>query len=206
DEAIATLRKVLEKTPADAEAAQALELILRREQRRDDLRWLLELRVKHAPSDAERLAILKEWATLEEEVFESVEAAASLHRRVLELDRGDVNSLKTLARLLLAAGNPAGAAQVIAQHRDVSEGEERANRELELAELQLSRLDDPLEALEACVRALDSEAAKPKALALLERLVECEPTKSRAAELLAELYASGGDARREAHALEVMIA
>src|SRR5690606_71600 len=45
DDAIVALKKVLEQTPADADAAQALEVILRREQRRDDLRWLLEVRV-----------------------------------------------------------------------------------------------------------------------------------------------------------------
>lgn len=206
DEAIGTLKKVLEVTPADVDAAQALEAILRREQRRDELRWLLELRVEHAPSDDDRLTILKEWATLEEEVFEAPAAAIGLHRRVLKLDPNDVAAMSTLARLLLTADDPAGAVKVIEQHRDVASGDERATRDLELAELYLTRLDNPGDALDACVRALDSEAAKPKAVAILERLVKQGETKAKAAELLAELYASGGDARREAQALEVMIA
>ncbi len=206
DEAIATLKKVLDKTPADADAAQALEAILRREQRKDDLRWLLELRVEHAENDDARLTILREWASLEEEAFEDPDAAITLHRRVLELDPADVSSLSTLARLLLSAGDPAGAVKVIEQHREVAQGDDRANRDLELAELYLTRLEKPSKALEAAVRALDSDAAKAKAVTILERLVERDETKAKAAELLAELYASGGDARREAQALEVMIA
>lgn len=206
DEAIATLKKLLEATPGDADAAQALESILRREQRKDDLRWLLELRVEHAESDEARLAILKEWATLEEEAFEDPDAAITLHRRVLQLDQADVSSLSTLARLLLSADDPAGAVKVIEQHREVVDGDDRANRDLELADLYLTRLEKPSKALEAAVRALESDAAKPKAVSILERLVERDETKAKAAELLAELYASGGDARREAQALEVMIA
>ena len=88
DDAVAAYRRLLERNPGDADASGALETILRREDRREELRWLLDLRVNYAPSDEERVRILGEWATLEEEVFESREQAALLYRRVLELAPG----------------------------------------------------------------------------------------------------------------------
>jgi tetratricopeptide (TPR) repeat protein len=77
DDAIATYKALLERDPTDAEAASALESILRREDRRDELRWLLDLRVGTATDDV-KVRILTEWATLEEDTFESPERAADL--------------------------------------------------------------------------------------------------------------------------------
>lgn len=206
DEAVATFKSLLEADPSDADAAASLEAILRREGKRDELRWLLALRVEHAASDAERVRILSEWATLEEEVFEEPGRSAELYRKVLDLDPTEVNALSALPRLLIASEDFAGAAKVIESHRDQLDGSERALREVELAELYLQRLERPLEALDAAVRALDLEPGDARAMHVLERLVEQDETKARAAEVLASAYASGGEARREAEALEVMIA
>lgn len=205
DAAIATLKKLLESSPADDEAARALDAILRREDRRDDLRWLLGLRVDNAPDDERRLDILGEWAALEEDVFEAPSRAIELHRRILELDPGQLNSLKLLPRLLLDANDAEGASKVIEQHRDVATGPERAALEIDLAQLYLDRLGRPGDSLEACLRALDGEGEQMRVIEVLEALVQHEETKSKAAELLADLYASGGDARREARALDVML-
>lgn len=205
DEAVATFKSLLETDPSDADAAAALEAILRREGKRDELRWLLGLRVEHAPGDADRVRILSEWATLEEEVFEEPTRSAELYRRVLELDPTEVVALSALPRLLIASEDFAGAARVIESHRDQLDGAERAAREVELAELYLQRLERPTDALEAAVRALDLEPGDARAMRVLEQLVEKEETKARAAEVLATAYASGGEARREAEALEVMI-
>ena len=126
DEAVATYKRLLERDPTDDQTAQALEVILRREDRRDELRWLLDLRVEHTASDAERSQILSDWATLEEEVFGSGERAAELYRRMLEIEPANSIALGALPRLLLAAGDAAGAAEVIEQHRDQLGGAEAA--------------------------------------------------------------------------------
>ena len=118
EQAIALYKQMLERDPADAEVAAALEAILRREDRRDDLRWLLELRVEHAHDDEARTRILSDWATLEEDVFESPERAITLYRRILTLRNSDVVALGTLPRLLLAQNDAAGAVSVIEQHRE----------------------------------------------------------------------------------------
>lgn len=205
EDAVSTYRELLERDPGDSEVADALEAILRREDRRDDLRWLLDLRVRHAPSDDERVRVLTEWASLEEDAFEAQDRAATLYARVLELAPADPVALRSLPRLLLAAGDAAGAAVVIERDRDGAVGAERAERELQLAGLYLDRLERPLDALEAAVRALELEGYDSRAVEVLERTLELPDAQARAAAVLAEQYATAGDARREVRALEVLL-
>ena len=205
DDAVKVYKQMLERDPSDVDAATELEAILRRHDRRDDLRWLLELRVVNAPSDEERLRLLGEWATLEEAVFESPDGAVALYRRMLEISATDERALGSLPRLLMAAGDAAGAAQIIAQHRDAAAGEARAEREVELAELYLEKLDRPSDALNSAIAALTSEVQGARAMSVLERLVSVPAVRGRAADVLAQRYASGGEARREASALGVML-
>ncbi len=205
DDAVATYRRLLEREPADEEAAQALEAILRREDRREELRWLLDLRVSHTPSDADRVHILLDWATLEEDVFGSGERAADLYRRLLEIDPGNETALATLPRLLLAADDAAGAAEVIEQHRDQVSGAERAAFDVTLAELYLDKLERPMDALSAAVRALESSEGDPRAMKVLERLMDNEEARGAAAEELSRQFAATGESRSEARALEVML-
>lgn len=205
DEAVQSYQRLLERDPTDEAAAGALERILRREDRRDDLRWLLDLRVKYAADDATRVRVLVEWAALEEDVFEAQDRAAALHARVLDLDPGEPTALRALPRLLLGAGDAAGATAVIERHRDRAEAEERAELELELAALYLDRLGRPLDALEAAERALAIRGREARAIDVLERTLGLPETQARAAAVLAEQYALSGDARREARALEVLL-
>ncbi len=205
DDAVATYRRLLEREPADEEAAQALEAILRKEDRRDELRWLLDLRVQHTPSDADRVQILSDWATLEEEVFGSGERAAALYRRVLQVESDNAVALGALPRLLLDAGDAAGAAEVIEQHRDQLSGTERAALDVKLAELYLEKLDRPMDALSAAVRALEASEGDPRAMQVLQRLMDNEEARAAAAQELSRQFAATGEARSEAHALEVML-
>ncbi|HEX7451534.1 MAG TPA: hypothetical protein VF294_04585, partial [Polyangiaceae bacterium] len=206
EQAVALYKQMLERDPADAEVASALEAILRREDRRDDLRWLLELRVEHAADDDARARILSDWATLEEDVFEAPDRAILIYRRILEVNDSDSAALSTLPRLLLAQGDAASAVAVIEQHRGKLSGEDRAEREAELAELYLNRLSNPEEAFKNAVSAVQSAPVKARAMSVLERLLDVPEVRSRVAEVLATQYASSGEARREASALSVLLA
>jgi tetratricopeptide (TPR) repeat protein len=203
DEAVAAYRGLVEADPTDAETISALDALLRASERRDDLRWLFDLRAKQVEGD-ERADVLAEWATLEEEVFGDAAQAISLLRKVVEIvPRGE--AMRALARLLVAAGEHEAAADVIARHRDISEGEDRARREVELATLFLDKLDRPAAAFEACVRALSVAAHDAEAIALLGRLLEKVETRMRAATVLEEEYAETGDKAREAQAIRVRL-
>ncbi|HYJ10221.1 MAG TPA: hypothetical protein VEX18_14460, partial [Polyangiaceae bacterium] len=97
------------------------------------------------------------------------------------------------------------AAEIIARHRDAVSGEARAEREVELAELYLERLSRPKDALASAIAALSSDAQGLRAMSVLERLVNVESVRAKAADVLAQRYASGGEARHEASALAVLL-
>ena len=113
DDAVELYKGLLDSDPTDDVAGPALDAILRREGRRDDLRWLLGLRVENAPSKDERVRILREWAALEEEAFAEPERARDLYARTLEAAPGDSVALRALPRLLLAAGNAANGSKSV---------------------------------------------------------------------------------------------
>jgi golgin subfamily B member 1 len=203
DEAVAAYRELVEADPGDAETVAALDALLRANERKDDLRWLFDLRAAQVEGDA-RADVLEEWATLEEEVFGDAAQAITLYRRVVDISPRP-EAMRSLARLLVAAGHHEAASTVVARHRDLSEGADRARREVELATLYLERLDRPEDAFEACVRALAAAPHDAEAVALLARLVEKPETRVRAATVLEDEYAATGDSRRESQAIRVRL-
>lgn len=204
DDAVAKLRGVLERRPTDGGAASLLESILRKGDRRDGLRWLNELRVEHAPTDEERVAILNEWAELEESFGELLNAR-QLYARALELAPDDAKALAASVRLALAADDFEAAANGLAKQRELSEGLERAAHDLDLAELYAHRLERATEALEVAREALELGGDRARAIAVLQALVERPEVKADAARLLAAQFEASGDARQQARALVVLI-
>ncbi|HEV8549430.1 MAG TPA: tetratricopeptide repeat protein, partial [Polyangiaceae bacterium] len=205
DDAIKAYQSLLDRDPTDTDAAQAQDRILRQLDRRDELRELFDLRVRHAPGPVERLALLREWATLEEEAFEAPERAVALYRRQLEIDPADQDALVTLSRLLLSLDDAAGAATVMEQRRELLRGEERADAQVALAELYLGKLERPLDALASAVEALPSPSSGARAVSVLERLLAVKTARARAAEVLVEHYAEAGDGRSEARTLAIRL-
>src|SRR5579864_2227283 len=84
EEAVSTYRGLVEEDEGDELAVQTLDRILRESDRRDDLRWLFNLRVERA-NTAHKLEILSDWAMLEEEAFGAPERAVVLYRRMLDV-------------------------------------------------------------------------------------------------------------------------
>jgi tetratricopeptide (TPR) repeat protein len=204
DDAIGEYRALVEEDPEDDEAVAALDRLLRSEDRRDDLRWLFELRATKGPEET-RAAILTEWANLEQDVFGEPARATDLYRRVLDADPANELAARTLPRLLLAAGKADEAARVIEAHRERTEGGVRAEHELELADIYLDHLSKPSEALGAAGRALEIVPHFAPAIALLERLVTMGETRADAAVLLEKEYADANDYRRQAQVLGVLL-
>jgi tetratricopeptide (TPR) repeat protein len=205
DESVAVYRNLVEEDEADDVAVQTLDRILRAADRRDDLRWLFELRVSRA-NTAHKLEILSEWAVLEEEAFGAPERATAIYRTMLSLVPTHGPALRALARLLRAAGDAAGAAEVLEKDRDQRDGAERASREIELAKLYIDPLKRFSDALAAATRALDTLPGDKAALAVVEELLAIGDTRARAAIVLEDAYEKEGNLARQADVLEVMIA
>ena len=205
DESVTTYKTLVEEDDSDDVAVQTLDRILRGADRRDDLRWLFDLRIGRA-SSAQKLELLGEWAVLEEEAFGAPERAVVIYRRMLDVSHENGVALKALARLLKASGDAAGAAAVLEQDRDLHEGAERAAREVELAHLYMGPLAKPKEALAAGQRALTLVPGAKDALVVVEELLKVGETRAQAAVILEASYAESGNLARQAEILEVIIA
>jgi tetratricopeptide (TPR) repeat protein len=205
DEAVAAYRTLVEEDEGDENAVQTLDGILRETDRREDLRWLFNLRVERA-NTAFKLDLLGEWAMLEEDAFNAPEKGAELYRRMLELVPHHGPALHALARLLRTQGNAEGAVEVIALDRDQRQGADRAAREIELARLLADPLRRYADALAACERALALVPNDPYAMQVVEQLLGVAETRARAAAILERSYDETGAAQRQSEVLEVLIA
>lgn len=203
--AVRVLRKVVEENPNDERSLQRLTDLVRASGDRDDVRWLYRLRVDRAKT-AQRLDLLAEWATLEEEVFEAIDRATALYREMLEKVPTHGGALRSLARLLAAAGDVEGAVAVLERDRDAREGEDRVARDLEIAELWLEPGRKPGRAFEVVRGVLDQAPGHARAVALVERLLPHADARAAAAVLLDEHYASVRAFPRQAEVLEVRLA
>jgi tetratricopeptide (TPR) repeat protein len=205
EEAVQTYRSLVEEDDGDDLAIQTLDRILREANRRDDLRWLFDLRVERS-NTAAKLEILSEWAMLEEDAFGAPDRAVELYRRMLQVVPHHGAALRALARLLRAEGDAAGAAEVIALDRDQREGAERAAREIDLAKLYVDPLKRYSEALAACERAQELLPNDGRIVEVVEQLLPVPETRARAASILEGAYEQLGDSLRQAEVLEVLIA
>jgi tetratricopeptide (TPR) repeat protein len=204
DDAVGIYKQLLEADASDEGAASRLEELLRAADRRDDLRWLFELKAAQAAGE-DRCRILEDWAAAEEEVFGEPGRALDLLRRVVAEDPKRTSALAALTRLLLAAESYREAAAVMAQHRDATEGDERVELETHLARIHLEHLGDPVSAYEACARALQINDRDALAVALLEKLMDVEATRASAAETLERIYAGTRSSEKQAAALRALL-
>lgn len=205
DEAVARLKALAGKNPTDPEVMMALDALMRRESRAEDLRWLYDHRQTHAESDVERAEILCEWAAYEEVTVQDLAAAFKRYDQALAAQGDHVVALDAVARLALAQNQPERAAEVLRQHRDLLSGDEAAHKDAMLADLYADRLNQPHKALEAAQRALDGGAEPGVVIPVLQRLVEVPEVRGEAARILSEQYEAGGDSRQEADAVRALI-
>src|SRR5690606_17286047 len=82
-DAQAVLRRLVASEPSDAVAVEHLNRLLRITGDRENLRWLMDLRISHSEPDVQ-LLLLHEWARIEEENFEAPERASGIYGRILE--------------------------------------------------------------------------------------------------------------------------
>jgi tetratricopeptide (TPR) repeat protein len=206
EDAIGAYKELIEANPEDAEALAALDRLLRAApDRQDDLRWLFKLRAARAEG-VDKLAILSEWALLEEEAFGAADRAIEVHRQILEIAPKDVRALRALGRLLVTAGKAEEAAAILQRERDLEEGGSRVQRELDLARLYLGPLKQPTEALAAVKRALELAPNDAHAIALVEELLPLAETRATAAVLLEQAYAATGAWAKQGEVLAVLVA
>ncbi|MBM4356563.1 MAG: tetratricopeptide repeat protein [Deltaproteobacteria bacterium] len=213
DDAVVIFRKLVESDPSDSATIDRFDQFLRSTARKDDLRWLFEVRATRFEGQV-RLEALEEWAQVELDVFGEPARAVTLLERVLAEDATRTGSLAELARLHIAAKNFRRATEVMSAHRDVETGDARIRLETALAAIYLEHRDDAASAFDACVRALGLEPGCRRAIGVLEALiapldegVAAEPgaVRARAAAVLEEHYLSTDAAGDRTRAIRVLL-
>ncbi len=205
DDAVRGYRALVEEDDKDEAAVAALDKLLRGEDRHDDLRWLFEKRLERASDAGRKLELLAEWAQLEEDAFQAPERAVALYRRILQIEPEHAATLRSLARLLRAAGDLEGAIEVLSIDRTSRSGEDRASREVDIAQLQW-KLGKHAQALASAREALAAVRNHAAAIGVVEDLLGVPETRAAAAVVLDEQYGEIGQLVRQAEVLEVRIA
>ena len=205
EDAVGRLKALAGEFEDDGEILDQLEAMLRRQASKSDLRWLYHHREKRAKDAATKAIALTEWAQFEEREAGKPDSALELYRRVLEDGPGSVTALDAVVRLATELGQPQVAIEALERHRELSEGRERADKEVELATLYLaaSRSRDALSAVQ---RALDSGSEPGLVIPILQTLADVPELRGEATRILSEQYEAGGDARKESEALRSLIA
>lgn len=205
EESIAIHKELLEQGEDSAADVAALDALLREASRSEDLRWLFRWRIDRSKEDSEKIALLKEWAGLEEEVFSNPAGAINVYKELVKVSPKDGAALYALSRLLMAAGDHETAKAIVERDRDLRDGKERAQREVELAKLSAGPLHAPKDALNAALRALEIVPGDPGAIEVLEQLLPVGETRASAATKLEEYYRERGNLDRQIEVLGVMI-
>ena len=195
EEAITEYRALVEDDPADEDAVSALDKLLRSENRRDDLRWLFELRATEGPED-QRAGILTEWASLEQDAFGEAPRAADLYRRVLAVDPQSEIARARCRSCSLPRANPPRRPRSSKPTANRLTGEARASRELDLGDIYLDHLGRPEQALSCAARALSTVPHSARSIQMLDRLMAMPQTRAAAAALLESEYEGVNDARQ----------
>lgn len=207
DEAITLYRGLCEADPSDTETVLAVDAVLKGTGRKDDIRWLYQLRSNQAdPIDAAELFL--EWARLERDAFEDRARAEGLLRKSAE-SAGDhplaLDALQELAALLEAEKKSEPLLAVLTQIAEMLPDAERMEQELKIARLLIDPLGRPTEALTACERALELAPNGAAVVTVLEALLQLPDTRADAAKALERVFADRGDASQQAAMLEVLI-
>lgn len=206
DQAAAIYRQVIESAGDEAgAAAEAFDAFLQSGEatpaRLQDRRWLFQWRTEHADDPA---SVLFAWAVAEENLLGSPEAAVELYRRVLELDPERTEALGEMARLQAMHGDPEGALASMRELSTRSEPEARPGVDLAIAGmlLDLERSGEALDVLQQMIEATPGDA---DVLRLVQRALDDEDARARAAELLERAAASAGDVEARAAVLKNLL-
>jgi tetratricopeptide (TPR) repeat protein len=172
--ALAAYRGIIVDFPEDDEALQALDRLCESLGRHDELQEIVGRRAARA-TGAERAALIKRQARILESDLGNADAAAACLRTLAAEGALDDETSAALLRNLGRAGLAHEALRLLSQRIELYTSERRppalvADLHLEMAALQLDRLNDPTAAHQAIDRALSLVPNHGAALAALAKL------------------------------------
>ena len=173
DSAIATYASIQEQNPEDIEILDALIGLYQEKEAWKELTNVLLLKAKLVSEPEERKALLFQAATIHEEVLGDPDAAIAIHSEILADEAGEPTALDSLERLYTGKEAWADLLNVyIAKNEIVQGDEEHKALYFRMGELQETKLEDNVGAVETYQRILDIDPEDPQALEALDRLYQ----------------------------------
>ncbi len=180
-------------------------MLARRPDRVDDVRWLFAWKCDRA-TDAERAAILLEWAEMEEHTLQAKEEALGLYRRAVTSDPFNEAARSGVARVALQTGDVETAVYHLVALRDQSQGDARVARDVEIATILLDRQGKADQALDRVAEILAHTPTHPAALELGERLLAIPSVGTRALVVMQQALEHTDDAGKKIRILSDLVA
>jgi tetratricopeptide (TPR) repeat protein len=197
DGAVGAWKQLLAIDRSDDSARQSLTRLLERSQRWDDLANLYEQEATAAGDVDVKIALEKKLATLQEQKRRDFVAAAEAWSRIARLSSDDERAIATSAKLFEKGGQPAQAAQVIADNASSIEDPVARGGLLErLGEIR-EALNEIGPAGEAFFDAADAQRSA-KLFENAERCFVASETWGRAAEAASRRAELAADAKQQA--------
>jgi pentatricopeptide repeat protein len=203
--------EVLARDGRDAEALAALEQIFTQQSAWPELAAIYRRRAEAEADATRRLELELRVAFLEEERLGDLEAAAATYRKALESARAagaardGQRALTALERIHAALGQWPKVVGVLDERWQVADGDDaRAGLRVQQGGIFEQQLGDRARALAAYRDALAAQPAHRGAATALERLLDDKELAVEAARLLLPLYEREGDAARLARTLEIL--
>jgi tetratricopeptide (TPR) repeat protein len=185
---VAVHREILAVDASNASALLALDVLLGKLGRFEELADNVETRLSYAESDEEQLALMMQLGEIREHRLSLAESAIRTYSEVLERDPAHEGALLALERLVAVDAHEATVAEILERHysaqgeiekligilerqaRRAASPEERIELLHRIAELAETGLGDYGRAFGAYARALDEDAASESSLQNLERV------------------------------------
>lgn len=195
DRALRAHRARVADAPDDVETQTQIETMLRGASRFGELRDHLAARLDRAGEEIERWALIQDLAKVEEEHLSNKDRAAELYRQALEIDAGDVDTLRAVERLAREGGRHAEVATSLETLRGLVPEGERLGVALALAGVYSTHLGRRSDAVDVVAEVLAESTSEPRAIAMLESIAEEDAELApRIRKVLEPAYAAVGDA------------
>ena len=171
DSAIETYKAIREQDPEDIEILNSLESLYRDKEAWKELAEVIMAKSKLVTDPEERKELLFQAAQLNEDILGDVDAAIAIHTDILTEESGEPRALDCLERLYLGKESWADLLNIYAAKNEIAEDDEtRKALYAAMGELQETKLDDNVGAIENYQRILSIDPEDASALEALDRL------------------------------------
>ncbi len=174
ERAIEQYSKVLDASPGDLEALQALEALYKAEGAFAELGEVYRRRIAQAEDKETRVVLMRELARVQAEQLGDVPGAIATLRRLLDLDPADVASMNRLAQLSEKAGRHAELGEILERliETEAAGGRNAIEAKARLARLSIEQLDDRAGGLRLAEEVLGEDPSRTELVVALKESLE----------------------------------